>query len=49
MEAQDRRERRVERLRRASKLPPGKTFSTRDLNRYPRPLVAKIPIWPDPL
>jgi DNA replication protein DnaC len=42
MEAQDRRERRVERLRRASKLPLGKTFSTLDLNRYPRPLAAKI-------
>lgn len=42
MEAQDRRERRVERLRRASHLPPGKTFSTLDLDRYSRPLVAKI-------
>lgn len=42
MEAQDRRERRVDRLRRASKLPIGKTFSTLDLARYPRPLAAKI-------
>lgn len=42
MEAQDRRERRVERLRRASKLPGGKTFSTLNLNRFGRPLAAKI-------
>lgn len=42
MEAQDRRERRIERLRRASHLPPGKTFATLNLDRYPRPLVAKI-------
>lgn len=42
MEAQDRRERRIERLRRASKLPPGKTFETMDLDRLPRKLVQKI-------
>jgi len=42
MEAQDRRERRVDRLRKASKLPPGKTFDTLDLSRLPRPLVHKI-------
>jgi DNA replication protein DnaC len=42
MEAQDRLERRVDRLRRASKLPPGKTLETLDLNRYPKPLQAKI-------
>ena len=42
MEAQDRRERRIERLRRASNLPSGKTFATLSLDRYPRPLIAKI-------
>ncbi len=42
MEAQDRRERRVERLRRASKLPPGKIFDTLDPKRFPRPLYAKF-------
>jgi hypothetical protein len=31
LEAAGRKERRVERLRRASKLPPGKTFETRDV------------------
>lgn len=42
MEAQDRKDRRIERLRRASKLPPGKTFETMDLDRLPRKLVAKL-------
>ncbi len=41
LEAQDRRERRTTRLRRASKLPPGKTFDTLDEKRFPRPLVRK--------
>lgn len=39
LEAQDRRERRTTRLRRASKLPPGKTFDTLDETRFGRPLV----------
>jgi len=41
-EQQDRHERRVERLRRASKLPPGKTRDTLDDRCLPRPLVAKL-------
>ncbi|MGV8120458.1 MAG: IS21-like element helper ATPase IstB [Candidatus Xenobiia bacterium LiM19] len=42
MEAQDRRERRVERLRRASCLPPAKTFETLDLKRLPRKLAYTL-------
>ena len=42
LEAQDRWERRVTRLRRASKLPPGKTFDTLDETRLPRPLMQKL-------
>lgn len=41
-EAGDRHERRVERLRRASKLPPGKTFATLKETRLPRPLMHKL-------
>jgi DNA replication protein DnaC len=41
-EASDRRERRVERLTRAAKLPPGKTFDTFQDARLPRPLVAQL-------
>lgn len=41
-EASDRHERRVERLRRASKLPPGKTFATLKESRLPRPLMHKL-------
>lgn len=41
-EAGDRRERRVERLLRASKLPPGKTFDTFAADRLPRPLAAQL-------
>ncbi len=41
LEAQDRRERRTVRLRRASKLPPGKTFDTLDESRFSRQLVRK--------
>ena len=41
LEAQDRRERRTTRLRRASKLPPGKTFETLNETRFPQPLVRK--------
>jgi len=42
LEAQDRLERRIERLRRASHLPPGKTLATLDQTRLPRPLVEKL-------
>jgi DNA replication protein DnaC len=42
MEAGDRRQRRVDRLLRASKLPPGKTFGTLQDKRLPRPLTQKI-------
>jgi DNA replication protein DnaC len=42
MEAADRQERRVDRLRRASKLPPGKTLDTLDTGRFPKPLAAKL-------
>lgn len=42
MEAQDRMERRVERLRRASDLPPGKTFDTLNLKRLPTKLASNI-------
>jgi len=42
MEAQDRRERRVERLRRASGLPPTKTFETLNLKRLPRKLAHTL-------
>ncbi|MBA2685584.1 MAG: ATP-binding protein [Gemmatimonadaceae bacterium] len=42
LEAGERRERRVDRLRRASKLPPGKTFETLEQQRLPRPLVVKL-------
>ena len=42
LEAGDRRERRVDRLRRASRLPPGKTLDTLDLSRFPKQLAAKV-------
>ena len=42
LEAQDRRERRTVRLRRASKLPPGKTLDTLDESRLPRPLTRQL-------
>lgn len=42
LEAQDRLERRIDRLRRSSHLPPGKTLATLDLSRLPRPLVEKL-------
>lgn len=41
-EADARRERRVERLMRASRLPAGKTLDTLDLRRLPKPLATKI-------
>lgn len=42
LEASARKERRVERLRRASKLPPGKTFETLDKARVPRTALLKV-------
>lgn len=42
MEAQDRQERRVQRMRKESHLPPGKTFATLDLKRFPRPLAHRL-------
>lgn len=42
LESDDRKERRVERLRRASKLPPGKTLATFEHQRLPRPLLVKL-------
>jgi len=42
LEAGDRRERRVDRLRRASHLPPGKTLATLDDARLPRPLAQPL-------
>lgn len=41
-EQQSRHQRRVDRLRRASLLPPGKTFGTFRAERLPRPLMAKL-------
>jgi len=41
MEAHDRHERRVERLRRASKLPPGKTFGTLEEAKVPKTVLHK--------
>jgi len=42
LEAQERHERRMIRLRRASKLPPGKTFDTLDEGRLPPALVRRL-------
>ena len=42
VEAQARRERRVDRLRRASRLPPAKTFSTLDATRVPRNVLIQV-------
>jgi DNA replication protein DnaC len=42
LESQDRRHRRVERLRRAAKLPPGKTFDTLDEVRLPPTLGQQL-------
>jgi len=42
LEQQERWERRVERLSRAAKVPPGKTFETFELNRFPLELVQKL-------
>jgi DNA replication protein DnaC len=42
LEAQERHERRLTRLRRASKLPPGKTFDTLEEGRLPPALVRRL-------
>ena len=42
LELEERWERRVERLRNASKLPPGKTFDTLNLTRFPLALQQKL-------
>lgn len=42
LEAEDRTQRRVQRLRAASKLPPGKTFDTLDTKRFPRKLQVQL-------
>ncbi len=41
-EADERGQRRTERLLRGSRLPPGKTLETLDRTRLPRPVVAKL-------
>ena len=41
-EAEARRQRRISRLRRASRLPPGKTFATLDTGRLPGPVVQQL-------
>ena len=45
-EAEARRQRRVTRLRRASRLPPGKTFATLDTGRLPGPVVQQLETLP---
>jgi len=42
VEAQARRERRVDRLRRSSRLPPAKTFDTLDATRVPRQVLIQV-------
>jgi DNA replication protein DnaC len=42
LEAQERHERRIRRLRSASKLPPGKTFATLDEGRFPSALIRRL-------
>ena len=41
-EAEARRQRRIARLRRTSRLPPGKTFETLDTGRLPGPVVQQL-------
>ena len=41
-EAEARRQRRIARLRRAARLPPGKTFATLDTGRLPAPVVQQL-------
>ena len=42
LEAEERRNRRIVRLRRASRLPPGKTFGTLNEKRFPAGLVRRL-------
>lgn len=42
LEAGDRKQRRIDRLRRSSGLPPGKTFDALDEARLPKPLVQQL-------
>jgi DNA replication protein DnaC len=42
LEAEERRNRRIARLRRASRLPPGKTFGTLNDKRFPAGLVRRL-------
>ncbi|MCC7380272.1 MAG: IS21-like element helper ATPase IstB, partial [Deltaproteobacteria bacterium] len=42
LEGDDRKERRIDRLRRASRLPPGKVLETLDQSRFPRPLAQRV-------
>jgi len=42
LEGDDRKQRRIDRLRRASRLPPGKLMSTLDQTRFPRPLAQRL-------
>ena len=46
MEAEAREQRKIARLRRASQLPPGKTFDTLDLNALPARSGASCASWP---
>ena len=41
-EAEARRQRRITRLRRASRLPPGKTFATLDTGRFPAKVAQQL-------
>ena len=41
-EAEARRQRRVTRLRRASRLPPGKTFAALHTGRFPAPVAQRL-------
>ena len=41
-EAEARRQRRITRLRRASRLPPGKTFATLDTGRFPAAVAQQL-------
>jgi DNA replication protein DnaC len=42
LEADERRQRRIARLRRAARVPPGKTFDTLDESRLPLPLMQQV-------
>ena len=42
IEAEERRQRRIARLRQAARLPPGKTFETLDDGRLPLPIVQQL-------